>query len=198
MKRTLALFAIAALALPATADAKGPANATLSGPGIGSDINVPGSGLNVGTPLGDLAHYAGFFPAVLGQTPDPMRKERPKGDLGPKYTITYLLPVGEKDIRIRQDLYPYANPPVTYTEPGQKLYGDDETRGGWYTAGIPALRVRLIEAGLLPATPPSDASADDGALASTGTILAIVAGMALLLLASALILRRRTRPATAA
>jgi hypothetical protein len=196
MKRLLVLLAIATLAFPATALAKGPSSATIDGPGTGSGINVPGAGENVGTPLGDLTHYAGFFPAVLGETPNPMSKDRPKGDLGPKYTITYSLPMGEEDVQIRQDLYPYANPPVTYTKPGQKIYEDTVTHGGWYTAGIPALRVRLIEAGLLPAKPPSSVSSgDDGGLVSSGAVLAVVPAMAMLLLATAFLLRRRPRTA---
>lgn len=195
MKRILVLLAIASLAVPTAASAKGPASASIDGPGTGGGINVPGSGENVGTPLGDLTHYAGFFPAVLGQTPDPMSQDRPKGDLGPKYMVTYSVPMGEEDVQIRQDLYPYANPPVTYTKPGQKLYDGMETRGGWYTAGIPALRVRLIEARLLPAKPPSIPSADDGALVSTGTVLVVISAMAFLLLATALVVRRRPRTA---
>jgi hypothetical protein len=196
MKCTLALLAVAALALPATALAKGPAGATIGGPGIGSDINVPGSGENVGTPLGDLTHYAGFFPAVFGQTPDPMRKDRPKGDLGPKYTITYRLPDQDGQIAtVEQDLYPYANPPFTYTKPGQEIFDGLETRGGWYTKGIPALRVRLIEAGLLPTRPPGGTSSDEGAAVSTSTVVALVSAVALLLLATAVLLRRRPQRA---
>jgi hypothetical protein len=198
MKRILVLLAIAALALPTTASAKGPASASIDGPGTGGGINLSGGGENVGTPLGDLTHYAGFFPAVFGQTPDPMSNDRPKGDLGPKYTVTYTAPMGEEAVEIRQDLYPYAKPPVTYTKPGQKVYEDMETRGGWYTAGIPALRVRLIEAGL-PSTPPAGGSStDDGAPVSTGMLLAIAAAMGLLLTGAAVFLRRRARPAAAA
>ena len=169
MKRTLVLLAIAALAVPTAASAKGPASAVIEGPGIGGGIKVPGEGEYRGTPLGDLTHYAGFFPAVFGgELQDPMSKDRPKGDLGPKYTVTYSLPMGDETVEIRQDMYPYANPPVTYTEPGLKVYEDRVTPGGWYTKGIPALRVRLIEAGLLPSTPPTvDGVADDGALLST-------------------------------
>jgi hypothetical protein len=199
MKRILVLLAIAAFALPTTASAKGPASASIDGPGTGGGINLSGGGENVGTPLGDLTHYAGFFPAVLGQTPNPMTKDRPTGDLGPKYTVTYSVPMGEEDVQIRQDLYPYANPPVTYTKPGQKLYDGMETHGGWYTAGIPALRVRLIEAGLLPSTPPAGGSSTGGsALVSTGMLLAIAAAMGLLLTGTAVFLRRRARPAAAA
>jgi hypothetical protein len=198
MKRILILLAAAVLATPTAASAKGPASASIDGPGTGGGINLTGGGENVGTPLGDLAHYGGFFPAVLGQTPDPMSDDRPKGDLGPKYTVTYSVPMGEEEVEIRQDLYPYANPPVTYTEPGQKVYEGMKTRGGWYTAGIPALRVRLIEAGL-PSTPPAGrSSTDGGALVSTGMLLAIAAAMGLLLTGTAVFLRRRTRPAAAA
>jgi hypothetical protein len=199
LNRLLVLLATVTLAFPASALPKGgPAGAWIDGPGTGGAIDVPGAGDNVGTPLGDLTHYAGFFPAVYRQTPDPMSKDRPKGDLGPKYTVTYSVPMGAQAVPrdIRQDMYPYANPPVTYTEPGQRLYDDTETHGGWYTKGISALRVRLIEAGLLPAKPPIIASSDDdGGLVSTGTVLAVVPAMALLLLATAFLLRRRPRTA---
>jgi hypothetical protein len=200
VKRILVLLAIAALAIPTAASAKGPASATIEGPGIDSSINVPGAGENVGTPLGDLTHYAGFFPAVYGgETQDPMSSDRPKGDLGPRYTVTYSLPTGEETVEIRQDLYPYANPPVTYTEPGQKIYEGRATPGGWYTKGIPALRVRLIEAHLLPPTPPAGARPiDEAALLSTERLLAIAGAMGLVLVGTAVFLRRRTRPAAAA
>ena len=199
MKRILVLFAVAALALPTAAVAKGPASATIEGPGIGSGLKLSGGGENVGTPLGDLTHYGGFFPAVFGQTPDPMRDARPKGDLGPKYEAKYSLPTSDGGtVTVVQDVYPYANPPVTYTKPGQDVFDGMKTRGGWYTAQIHALRVRLIEAGL-PATPPAGgSSADDSAVVSTEILLAIAATMGLLLAGTALFVRRRTRPAAAA
>jgi hypothetical protein len=196
MKRTLVLLAVAALALPVAANAKGPAAATIDGPGTGGGMTFKGGGENVGMPLGDLAHYAGFFPAVMGQTPDPMQDSRPKGNLGPKYEVTYSVPNNET-FTIKQDVYPYANPPVSYTEPGQKIWEiSGGTRGGWYVS-TPALKERLIEAGL-PRTPPTTPSADDAGVVSTGTLLLIAAATALLLLASALVLRRRMRPAAAA
>jgi hypothetical protein len=199
MKHVLVLLVGVALALPATALAKGPASATIDGPGTGGGMTFKGGGENVGMPLGDLAHYAGFFPAVFQQTPDPMQESRPKGDLGAKYEVTYTVPGPNNDtFTIKQDVYPYANPPVSYTKPGQKIWEvSGGTRGGWYVS-TPALRERLIEAGL-PRTPPtgSGSTADDASFVSTGTLLAIVAATALLLLGSALVLRRRTRPAAA-
>jgi hypothetical protein len=196
MKRMLVLLAVAALALPAAANAKGPAAATIEGPGTGGGMTFKGGGENVGLPLGDLAHYAGFFPAVMGQTPNPMQESRPKGDLGPKYEVTYTVPGPNNDnFEIVQDVYPYANPPVSYTKPGQKIWEvAGGTHGGWYVS-TRALRERLIEAGL-PRTPPVGGStADEGAAVSTGALLAIAAAMGLLLLASAVVLRRRARPA---
>ena len=200
MKRILVLLAIAALAIPMAASAKGPASATIEGPGIDGGIKVPGSGEYVGTPLGDLAQYAGFFPAVYGGNPqNPTSKDRPKGDLGPRYTVTYSLPMGDETAQIRQDMYPYANPPVTYTEPGQKVYEGRMTPGGWHTKGIPALRVRLIEAQLLPPTPPAEARPiDEVGLLSTENLLAIAGAMGLVLTGMAVFLRRRTRPAATA
>ena len=92
MKRLLVTFAIVSLALPATALGKGPSEATISGGGGGGgDLTITGC-CEPGSPAMNLAEQAGFFPAVFGQQPDPMLDRRPKGDLGPKYTITYTVP----------------------------------------------------------------------------------------------------------
>ena len=102
MKRLLFTLAAAALLAP-TALAKGPSQATVTGPGLAEAIVLAG--------LGDssaLTEQAGFFPAVFGQTPSPMIK-RPAGKLGPRYTIHYVVPGGNtKPYRITQYLYPYA------------------------------------------------------------------------------------------
>src|SRR5918912_3294464 len=96
MTRLILLLAVAALAVPAAAAAKGPSAATVSGPGDGGGISFGGGGGGgdpaAGTPLGNLTMAAGFFPGVFDQTPDPMQPSRPKGALGPKYTITYTVP----------------------------------------------------------------------------------------------------------
>ena len=195
MRRILFTLAITALLLPATALAKGPSGASMSGPGDGGGITFTGDGESGGTPLGDLTQQAGFFPAAFGQQPDPMLPSRPKGDLGPKYTITYTVPGPNNELdKLRQDVYPYApNGPVTYMEPGQKFFGTEQTRGGWFQAD-PQLKETLVSAGL-PAQR-SSASADDSAF-SAG--LASMFGAAFVLAAAmaALLLRRRARPATA-
>ena len=48
-----------------------------------------------GSPIMNLADAAGFFLAAFGQDPrNPMTRETEKGDLGPKYEITYKVPAG--------------------------------------------------------------------------------------------------------
>jgi len=196
MKRTFLLIAILALAVPATAAAKGPSGASIDGPGTGGGINISGS-MAPGSELGDLTTWSGFFPAVFRQTPDPMLDSRPEGDLGPKYTVTYTVPGPNGETwKIEQELYPYVKRgPITYMKPGQEIFETEGTRGGWYLAEI-ALKDLLVKAGL-PATPPTQTSADDAAAVSVATVLLLSAMAALLLFATALFLRRRARPAAA-
>jgi hypothetical protein len=192
MKRLLILVALVALALPAAALAKGPSEASLKGPGLGKTVKFTGSESDSKSSLMQLADAAGFFPAVFAQQPDPMLPGRPKGDLGPKYTIDYTVPgeynwdTAENDtFSIKQDAYPYAEPyGITYTAPGQKIY-DMTTRGGWFTA--PRLRETLN----VPATAPTVAS-------SAGFFSAGRLGVALafgLLLCAAVWFYARRRPA---
>src|SRR5688500_17892002 len=106
MKRLLVLAALTALVLPAAATAKGPNEATITGPGLDKAITITGPE-EEGSELMTFAEQAGFFPAVFAQTPDPMLPERPKGSLGPKYSIEYNVPGPEgESYTIHQDLYP--------------------------------------------------------------------------------------------
>jgi len=194
---TIVLAALAAaLVLPAAAAAKGASSASLHGPNLNHVLALPGDGEpGNGTPLGEIADLSGFFPSVYGQEPAATQRAKPKGDLGPQYTIRYLMPGpnGSKSV-IRQDIYPYAKPfPVTYVAPGQQFFGSESTVGGWYVAPA-ALRTALVRAGL-PADTPSggDTSIDTGLLAGIAA-----AGAALVLLIfAAFRLRRRPRPVTA-
>lgn len=186
MKRFLVLAALVALALPTAAIAKGPSEATLNGPGLGKTVKFTGSE-GPGNPLGDLTQSAGFFPAVFETQPDPMLSSRPKGDLGPSYTIDYTVPGPEGGtFQIKQDAYPYAKPhPVTYMAPGQRIF-DSSTRGGWYVDELDELQARLG----LPKTAPPAGSASSAGFFSTGRLGAAV-GLALLLGAAAWFYTRR-------
>jgi hypothetical protein len=144
---------LAALALPALAAAKGPVSASISGPT--RTLAVTGNGEMPGTPLGTLANAGGFFAQVFGQTPDPTFASRPKGTLGPRYTIAYVVP-GPNNVqsRIVQFVYPYAKPvAVTYMRPGQLFWDGRQTHGGWFRA-TSGLKQMLVHAGL-PARMPA-------------------------------------------
>ena len=146
---------VASLALPASAAAKGPASASISGPGLDGRLLIKGDGEGPGTPLGTLASASGYFAQMFGQSPDPTASLRPSVSLGPRYVAVYVVP-GPKKIgsRVTQVIYPYAKPhPVTYMKRGQMFWGSRRTHGGWYT-GSAALKRVLVQAGL-PAQAPS-------------------------------------------
>ena len=191
MKRLILLLALTALAMPSLALGKGPSAATMEGPGGGGGITF--SGDEGSGPLGDLTQQSGWFAAAFEQEPNPMLAARPKGDLGPKYTVTYTVPTDmNRTVTIRQDVYPYASPgPVTYMAPGQPIF-DMQTRGGWFQAG-PELKETLVAAGL-PAS--ATGSSSDGASFPTTTVSLLVFAF-VLVCATALIVRRRARPASA-
>jgi hypothetical protein len=153
----LAGASVAAALAPGLALGKGASTATIAGPGLESPIRLGGSGEpGSGDELGRIAESAGFFQAVFGQTPDPMRAHRPRGILGPRYRITYVMPgPNGRAGRIRQDVYPYAKPaPVTHMAAGQRFWTTEQTRGGWFVAAR-VLKKQLVAAGL-PARAPSD------------------------------------------
>jgi hypothetical protein len=197
MRRLVLLTSVvAALGVATTAQAKGPVAATIDGPGTGGGISIGGNGEpGSRAPLGNLSDQAGLFAAAFGQTPDPMLADRPKGDLGPRYTISYRLPgPNGEDATIRQDAYPYAQGgPVTYTAPGQRFFGTESTRGGWYRASS-ELKTTLVRAGL-PASPPS--SGESGGDGSgfvdfwPAIVVAFVLGLTALI---GVFARRRPRP----
>jgi hypothetical protein len=200
----LPLVALVALVAVAAAQAKGPSAASVTGPGIDGTLVVRGSGEDGGSsPLGRLTEDAGFFPAVFGQQPDPMLPGRPTGDLGPRYTITYIVPGPSRPgARIRQRLYPYAaGGPVTYMSPGQRFWETERTRGGWFR-GPATLKTTLVDVGL-PATPPqillkSPPGSSGGSALDGAWPYVVLGGIALVVLAAAALAIARRRPGPAA
>ncbi len=177
---SLALAALAAaLLIPSAALAKGPSNASISGPGLGKALKVSGSEAP-GSPLMQLAMDVGFFPAAFGQQPNPMLPGRPSGKLGPKYTIRYLVPGGGEPghvqrFHITQDLYPYAvGGAVTYMKPGQKIF-DFTTRGGWFPGGL-ALKQTLVQNGLPARAPKASSSSKNLAVLVGAPVVLLLAG----------------------
>jgi hypothetical protein len=196
MKRRLLLVAaIAALIVPAAAQAKGPDQARISGPGLDKTIVLSGMGEDGTGPLGELTMNAGFFQTMFGQTPDTRLAHRPSGNLGARYKVVYRVPGPNGNSFVRQDLYPYANGgAVTYMRPGQHFWGTQRTVGGWYRATT-TVKPALVHAGL-PRTPSLPSGGGGGS--SHGWL---IAGIALAVLAAAALaltrvpsVRRRLRP----
>jgi hypothetical protein len=145
---------VAALALPAVATAKGPVSASISGPDART-LAISGNGEMPGNPLGTLVTAGGFFAQMFGQVPDPTLQTRPKGTLGPRYKVVYVVP-GPNNIesRVVQFIYPYAKPvALTYMRPGQVFWDSRKAHGGWFRA-TPGLKRMLVGQGL-PATAPT-------------------------------------------
>jgi hypothetical protein len=129
-------FVVMAWASPAMA--KGPDQATITGPGLEKPIVVSGFGEpGNGDRLGVLAEGSGLFLVMFGSDGLSRHVVRlaPTGALGPKFQLSYRVPDGTvAGSTVRQDLYPQAaGGPVTYTESGQAVFGTT-TRGGWYHA----------------------------------------------------------------
>ena len=93
MKRLVLTASVAAaLVVPATAAAKGPSEAKISGPGLSSTVTITGNGEgDTSTDLGVLVQETGFFPQMYGQSPSPLLRAKPTG-LGPRYMVVYTVP----------------------------------------------------------------------------------------------------------
>jgi hypothetical protein len=151
-KHLVVLVAALALLLPATAAAKGPSEARVTGPGLAAPLTVTGIGEGgSSTNLGLLVTEGGFFPEAFGQSPSPLLRAQPK-DLGVRYLVTYTVP-GTVLSTLQQDLYPFSSGgPVTYMRPGQVFWGNQHTVGGWYR-GTAQLKTMLVDAGVPQSTP---------------------------------------------
>jgi hypothetical protein len=160
--RTVFIVALMTLAIaPSTALAKGAISANINGPGTGGGIRLNGSGESgSGTHLGALADGSGFWAQAYGATSGSSLEGRPKGDLGPRYVVSYTMEPGDKTPLV-QHIYPFAERgPVTFMAPGQTFYGAESTKGGWFDAA-PEFVDTLIAIGLpkvaLPPAPETDA-----------------------------------------
>lgn len=193
---SLAALLVAAL-VPGFGWAKGVSEAEITGPCLDEPISLGGEGQPGGAKLMHIAQAAGFFPAVFAQSPDPMLAERPARALGPKYTITYVMPGPNNELdQLVQDIYPFAEPqPVSYTEPGQRFWSTEQTRGGWFAAT--PLKDELVALGLPETPPPLGPEGREfpwmlvGVLALAGATLGLAA-------LAVLLIRRRPGPATTA
>src|SRR3712207_738760 len=93
MKKCLLVLAAVALALPMNATAKGAYSATVKGEGMEGSLTFGGdrAGPKQSRELGRFADASGVYPATFGFAPPRVRAERPRGDLGPRYRVTWHL-----------------------------------------------------------------------------------------------------------
>jgi hypothetical protein len=162
--RAVGVVVLAALllAIPTAALAKGASAAAIRGPGLRAPIVLRGLGEpGTETRLAELASRAGLFAAIFGQVEEgQLLGDRPSGDLGPRYTVAYTIPVEDNgSVEVVQDVYPYAaGGPVSYTLPGQRLWAGQEVGAGWFR-GPATLRTMLISLGLPKRAPKAGSTA---------------------------------------
>jgi hypothetical protein len=154
-KRMLLMIAIAVavLAIPTAAFAKGPTVAVITGSGIkGGSVTLRGMGEpGSGAKLGDLAEQTGLFSAMFGAASDgQILPVKPTVGLGAHYVVVYTIPNDDpKSAKVTMDLYPYApGGPVTYTRPGPPVFSGQEPLAGQWFQGPPDLRDLLVSVGL--------------------------------------------------
>jgi hypothetical protein len=179
------------LLLPATAAAKGPSKASITGPGLQHAITIDGYGEGGNSsPLGVLVDQGGFFAQAFQPTPRLTTETRPAGLLGPRYLVVYTVPGPNGESTLRQDLYPYAGGgTASYMASGQKFWNDTQsTTGGWFR-GSSELRGVLVKAGL-PKNGPRAKSSSHGH--GFGIALGAGAGVAAAAAALGVVYRRRS------
>jgi hypothetical protein len=127
----------------------GPAQGVITGPGLVAPITLrePGS-KTIGADLANVVQRSGFFHGVFDADPERL-KERPAGDLGSRYTITYSMSLSDRRSgTIVQYAYPFAEPmPVTHIPANQQYWANNETVGGWFVAHL-GFRQTLISLGV--------------------------------------------------
>lgn len=190
MKRLLLLTATLTLVAAAPALAKGPDQATISGPGIDELTFQPHES-------GGLIQGCGFFAQSFGQRPDVVHRYQPKNVDGARYTIVYRVPGPDgKTAFLRQDVYPHSGDyPVTYMKPGQPFFGTERTRGGWFLASE-SCKAALVALGV-PRNPPPGGSGNGTGFDAWPVAISIALAVALALASAAFFVTRRVRTARA-
>jgi hypothetical protein len=141
----LTLGVLAAMTcIPHGASGKGAWRATLSGPGLDAPVVI---GSKAGRDVNRAANLSGLYSALFEAKPNALLDEQPDDSPGPRFEIAYDFDgPGHGGNVVRQDVYPYASPPITYVEPGQPVFDDEATTlGGWYEARPRLLRFLLAE-----------------------------------------------------
>lgn len=162
----LVLAGVLGFASPAYA--KGPTDLVIYGPGLDGPIKV-GSEEGRRPPLmSDVLEASGGAQSIY-ETSVRRDPEPPAGELGPRYTLVFSDSGG---ILLVQDVYPFAAAgPVSYTLPGQIVWGELRISSGWYQTPE-VLRGHLMKLGVptpAPSSKPTSAAPRTVENASTDT-----------------------------
>ena len=122
--------------------AKGPESVTLTGPGIGRPIELDTTDPGL---LGRAIEQTGLWWSTGRDRPLRV-EERPPGDLGPGYTLSWHLYEEPRENAIRQVVYPFAPGTVVVHTPIQDAIAGEAEGAGWFEA--PALGDTLARLGL--------------------------------------------------
>ncbi|MBA2272288.1 MAG: hypothetical protein H0W21_00075 [Actinobacteria bacterium] len=206
MKRLMAVAGAVLLisSVVAPAGAKGASEATIRGPGLEEPLTFSRYG-GSGNDVNLLAEQSGIFPAMFGQSPDPMEDNRPQKTLGLRYIIRYAMPnpAGGADAVV-QHIFPYAEGgAVTYTPPGQPFMEGEgvdgerlRTKGGWYQ-GLSLLKSTLVDAGLplkAPEVSSSGSRAETPSPSAPNLPVAAIAVLVVVALTGFVLVRRQRWP----
>jgi hypothetical protein len=158
---TVAVVSALLMSLPAMGKG-GPSQGIITGPGLVEPITLrePGS-KTIGADLASMVQRSRFFSGVFDGDPERL-KDRPAGDLGPQYTITYTMSLSDRRSgTIVQYAFPFAEPmPITYIPADQQYWANNETVGGWFVTHL-GFRQTMISVGVpVPDAPVSIAGID--------------------------------------
>lgn len=136
------LTASATFAVAAPAIAKGPQQATITGPGIEEPVVVSGDGeFSTGSEFSMFTESTGFWQLVFGEdfngSIDGVLDAAPTVELGDEYLIEWDLGSSDAgDATVTSMVYPNADGgPFVHVEPGTWIVGyNTSTAGGWFEA----------------------------------------------------------------
>jgi hypothetical protein len=144
--------ALAVLAVPTEASAKGAAGLTISGAGVATDVLVYDA-------INRIAERSRLYESIWEESnvkAFSLTKWAPSDDLGPRLTLSWDMDhdgaMPGPDVPFVQSLYPFApGGPLVHTADGQQIYLEP-VEGGWHRAER-GLLAALRDVGATPRSP---------------------------------------------
>lgn len=153
---TILLLVAGLLLVIPTALAKGPAGATIEGDGIkGTLVIDQGAEVGQGTAMSQLVDSVGFFELAFGER-KPLT-EPPTRVIG-KQRLIITWDMGSGNTIVQEVYHRAEGGPVTYIEPGRRIWDSTTTTGGWFRV-TGDIETPLIELGVSPDAFPNAAAA---------------------------------------